>query len=95
MLAKIFGCFKIVLRKAGKGKDKSSRKFQMNLLVMENLFYGREVLENVRTFLASHCELLLTEVIEDLRLEGCNKTQTCAGFRSSKRSSFGRKSSRK
>jgi len=47
MLAKIFGCFKIVLRKSGKGKDKSARKFQMNLLVMENLFYGRDVLTNI------------------------------------------------
>ncbi|OBZ68491.1 1-phosphatidylinositol 3-phosphate 5-kinase FAB1, partial [Grifola frondosa] len=42
LLAKIFGCFKITFRKSqkyqGSGKSKST---QMNLLVMENLFYDR------------------------------------------------------
>ncbi|KAG6874420.1 hypothetical protein C0995_015156 [Termitomyces sp. Mi166 len=42
LLAKVFGCFKLTFRKTGKdrgpGKIKST---QMNLLVMENLFYDR------------------------------------------------------
>ncbi|KAG6842385.1 hypothetical protein C0991_007515 [Blastosporella zonata] len=42
LLAKVFGCFKLTFRKTGKdrgpGKSKST---QMNLLVMENLFYDR------------------------------------------------------
>ncbi|KAJ7201260.1 hypothetical protein GGX14DRAFT_656010 [Mycena pura] len=42
LLAKIFGCYKLTFRKTGKdrphGKSKST---QMNLLVMENLFYNR------------------------------------------------------
>ncbi|KAJ7086595.1 hypothetical protein C8R43DRAFT_311055 [Mycena crocata] len=43
LLAKIFGCYKLTFRKTGKdrappGKSKST---QMNLLVMENLFYDR------------------------------------------------------
>ncbi|KAF8079063.1 hypothetical protein FPV67DRAFT_1467356 [Lyophyllum atratum] len=42
LLAKHFGCFKLTFRKTGKdrgpGKSKST---QMNLLVMENLFYDR------------------------------------------------------
>ncbi|KAG5645340.1 hypothetical protein DXG03_006402 [Asterophora parasitica] len=42
LLAKHFGCFKLTFKKAGKdrgpGKSKST---QMNLLVMENLFYDR------------------------------------------------------
>ncbi|KAG5636971.1 hypothetical protein H0H81_006216 [Sphagnurus paluster] len=42
LLAKHFGCFKLTFKKTGKdrgsGKSKST---QMNLLVMENLFYDR------------------------------------------------------
>ncbi|KAJ7492182.1 hypothetical protein FB451DRAFT_1217284 [Mycena latifolia] len=43
LLAKIFGCYKLTFKKTGKdrapqGKSKST---QMNLLVMENLFYDR------------------------------------------------------
>ncbi|KAF9567866.1 hypothetical protein CPC08DRAFT_807848 [Agrocybe pediades] len=42
LLAKVFGCYKLTFRKTGKdrgpGKSKST---QMNLLVMENLFYDR------------------------------------------------------
>ncbi|KAJ3845538.1 hypothetical protein F5878DRAFT_599054 [Lentinula raphanica] len=43
LLAKVFGCYKITFRKTGSG-DKSqgkSKLTQMNLLVMENLFYDR------------------------------------------------------
>ncbi|CAK5280385.1 unnamed protein product [Mycena citricolor] len=43
LLAKIFGCYKLTFKKTGNrrgpGKSKST---QMNLLVMENLFYARE-----------------------------------------------------
>ncbi|KAJ6623112.1 hypothetical protein B0H10DRAFT_1873551 [Mycena sp. CBHHK59/15] len=42
LLAKVFGCYKLTFKKTGKdrgpGKSKST---QMNLLVMENLFYDR------------------------------------------------------
>ncbi|KAF9015759.1 hypothetical protein BDQ17DRAFT_1229974 [Cyathus striatus] len=42
LLAKVFGCYKLTFRKTGKdrghGKPKAT---QMNLLVMENLFYDR------------------------------------------------------
>lgn len=43
LLAKVFGCYKLVFRKATKDKEKSgkSKSTQMNLLVMENLFYER------------------------------------------------------
>ncbi|KAF8665459.1 hypothetical protein AX16_000477 [Volvariella volvacea WC 439] len=40
LLAKIFGCFKVTFKKSkGSGRFKST---QMNLLVMENLFYDRQ-----------------------------------------------------
>ena len=42
LLAKHFGCFKLTFKKTG--QDKGPGKFkstQMNLLVMENLFYDR------------------------------------------------------
>lgn len=42
LLAKVFGCYKLTFKRTGKdrgsGKSKST---QMNLLVMENLFYNR------------------------------------------------------
>ncbi|KZT72925.1 hypothetical protein DAEQUDRAFT_722557 [Daedalea quercina L-15889] len=42
LLAKIFGCFKITFRKTHSHGDPSKAKVtQMNLLVMENLFYDR------------------------------------------------------
>ncbi|CDO73161.1 hypothetical protein BN946_scf185007.g216 [Trametes cinnabarina] len=42
LLAKIFGCYKITFRKSHKHQSGSKFKVtQMNLLVMENLFYGR------------------------------------------------------
>ncbi|OSD06137.1 hypothetical protein PYCCODRAFT_1361249 [Trametes coccinea BRFM310] len=42
LLAKIFGCYKITFRKSHKHQSGSKSKVtQMNLLVMENLFYGR------------------------------------------------------
>ncbi|KAI0334482.1 hypothetical protein GY45DRAFT_1431675 [Cubamyces sp. BRFM 1775] len=42
LLAKIFGCFKITFRKSHKHQSGSKSKVtQMNLLVMENLFYDR------------------------------------------------------
>ncbi|KAL6307650.1 hypothetical protein BKA93DRAFT_926297 [Sparassis latifolia] len=42
LLAKIFGCFKITFRKTHKHQGASkSKATQMNLLVMENLFYDR------------------------------------------------------
>ncbi|KAJ2995344.1 hypothetical protein NUW54_g7405 [Trametes sanguinea] len=42
LLAKIFGCYKITFRKSHKHQSGSKPKVtQMNLLVMENLFYGR------------------------------------------------------
>ncbi|KIK70502.1 hypothetical protein GYMLUDRAFT_972544 [Collybiopsis luxurians FD-317 M1] len=43
LLAKVFGCYKLTFKKAG-SSDKSqgrSKSTQMNLLVMENLFYDR------------------------------------------------------
>ncbi|KAJ7292858.1 hypothetical protein C8J57DRAFT_1267311 [Mycena rebaudengoi] len=44
LLAKVFGCYKLTFKKTGKdrgpGKSKSTQ-MQMNLLVMENLFYDR------------------------------------------------------
>lgn len=42
LLAKVFGCYKLTFRKTGKGKGSGKFKStQMNLLVMENLFYDR------------------------------------------------------
>ncbi|TFK94955.1 hypothetical protein K466DRAFT_508385 [Polyporus arcularius HHB13444] len=42
LLAKIFGCYKITFRKSQKHQGTSKSKVtQMNLLVMENLFYDR------------------------------------------------------
>ena len=41
LLAKIFGCYKISFRKTHKDKGNRSKPTQMNLLVMENLFYDR------------------------------------------------------
>lgn len=41
LLAKIFGCFKISFRKTQKDRSSRSKPTQMNLLVMENLFYDR------------------------------------------------------
>ena len=41
LLAKIFGCYKISFRKTHKDRGSKSKSMQMNLLVMENLFYDR------------------------------------------------------
>ncbi|KAF8910046.1 hypothetical protein CPB84DRAFT_1812789 [Gymnopilus junonius] len=42
LLAKVFGCYKLTFRKTGKDKGPGkSKSMQMNLLVMENLFYDR------------------------------------------------------
>ena len=43
LLAKIFGCYKITFRKTQKHQNSTnkSKSTQMNLLVMENLFYDR------------------------------------------------------
>ena len=42
-LAKVFGCYKLTWKRAGKDRNtgKSYKSTQMNLLVMENLFYDR------------------------------------------------------
>jgi 1-phosphatidylinositol-3-phosphate 5-kinase len=40
LLAKIFGCYKITFKKTDENGSKS-KVTQMNLLVMENLFYDR------------------------------------------------------
>lgn len=42
LLAKIFGCYKITFKKTQKDRGNKSKSFQMNLLVMENLFYDRQ-----------------------------------------------------
>lgn len=42
LLAKIFGCYKITFRKSHKHQPGNKSKVtQMNLLVMENLFYDK------------------------------------------------------
>ncbi|TFK41916.1 hypothetical protein BDQ12DRAFT_677375 [Crucibulum laeve] len=42
LLAKVFGCYKLTFKKTGKDKGPGkSKTTQMNLLVMENLFYDR------------------------------------------------------
>ncbi|TRM61544.1 hypothetical protein BD626DRAFT_631658 [Schizophyllum amplum] len=43
LLAKVFGCYKLTWKRAGKDRTtgKSYKSTQMNLLVMENLFYDR------------------------------------------------------
>lgn len=42
LLAKVFGCYKLTFKKNSKDKNSGkSNSFQMNLLVMENLFYDR------------------------------------------------------
>ncbi|PCH34128.1 hypothetical protein WOLCODRAFT_113216 [Wolfiporia cocos MD-104 SS10] len=41
LLAKIFGCFKITFRKTQRQSSSRYKAAQMNLLVMENLFYDR------------------------------------------------------
>ena len=45
LLAKIFGIYKLVFKKVAKDKERSvkSKHTQMNLLVMENLFYKQKV----------------------------------------------------
>ncbi|PPQ76863.1 hypothetical protein CVT24_008633 [Panaeolus cyanescens] len=45
LLAKVFGCYKLTFRRTGTGKDRvqgKTKSTQMNLLVMENLFYDRQ-----------------------------------------------------
>ncbi|KAI5124133.1 hypothetical protein M0805_000944 [Coniferiporia weirii] len=41
LLAKVFGCYKLVFRKTAKEKSSRSKSTSMNLLVMENLFYDK------------------------------------------------------
>ncbi|GLB35735.1 putative protein present in Fab1, YOTB, Vac1, and EEA1 [Lyophyllum shimeji] len=41
LLAKVFGCFKLTFKKTGDRGPGKSKSTQMNLLVMENLFYDR------------------------------------------------------
>ncbi|EPQ60145.1 hypothetical protein GLOTRDRAFT_134891 [Gloeophyllum trabeum ATCC 11539] len=41
LLAKVFGCYKIAFRKTKDNGSGRSKSLQMNLLVMENLFYDR------------------------------------------------------
>ena len=41
LLAKIFGVFKITFRKTQKDRGSKAKATQMNLMVMENLFYDR------------------------------------------------------
>ncbi len=42
LLAKVFGCYKISFKKSGRDKPNGRWKStQMNLIVMENLFYDR------------------------------------------------------
>lgn len=42
LLAKVFGCYKISFKKSGKDRPQGRWKStQMNLMVMENLFYDR------------------------------------------------------
>jgi 1-phosphatidylinositol-3-phosphate 5-kinase len=42
LLAKVFGCYKISFKKSGQDKGGGRWKStQMNLIVMENLFYDR------------------------------------------------------
>lgn len=42
LLAKVFGCYKVSYRKSGKDKGPNkSKSMQINLLVMENLFYDK------------------------------------------------------
>lgn len=57
LLAKVFGCYKLTFKKTGisdKGQGKSK---QMNLLVMENLFYDRrfsKVIISLSMFYVTH-----------------------------------------
>lgn len=42
LLAKVFGCYKLTFKKASREKGTGKSKYtQMNLVVMENLFYDR------------------------------------------------------
>ena len=56
LLAKIFGCFKISFKKTHKEKSSRTKTTQMNLLVMENLFYDRQFSKVLR-FLYFICSL--------------------------------------
>ena len=70
LLAKIFGCFKITFRKTHNHGDPSKAKVtQMNLLVMENLFYDRRF-SKVMSATASQCPLTATRHGIDLRSQG-------------------------
>lgn len=59
LLAKIFGCYKISFRKTHKDRGSKSKPTQMNLLVMENLFYDRRF-SKVRT--TARASVLVTHV---------------------------------
>lgn len=41
LLAKVFGCYKLIFRKTEKVKSGRVKSTSMNLLVMENLFYDK------------------------------------------------------
>ncbi|EFI28703.1 1-phosphatidylinositol-3-phosphate 5-kinase [Coprinopsis cinerea okayama7 len=41
LLAKVFGCYKLTAKKISKERSSGKKSTQMNLLVMENLFYDR------------------------------------------------------
>jgi 1-phosphatidylinositol-3-phosphate 5-kinase len=49
LLAKIFGCYKLTFKKAGKDKGPAKSK-SMNLLVMENLLYDRRYAKVSKNF---------------------------------------------
>jgi hypothetical protein len=51
LLAKIFGCYKLTFKKTSKDRAPSgkSKSTQMNLLVMENLFYDRRFSKVIST----------------------------------------------
>lgn len=76
LLAKIFGCFKITFRKTHSHGDSNKAKVtQMNLLVMENLFYDRRFSKVVPVTIPSVTLITLRCGI-DLRPQGLYSQST-------------------
>ncbi|KIY46344.1 hypothetical protein FISHEDRAFT_47454 [Fistulina hepatica ATCC 64428] len=57
LLAKVFGCYKLTFKKTSQDKGKGKTKtMQMNLLVMENLFYDRRFSKaSIASCIDQHC----------------------------------------
>jgi 1-phosphatidylinositol-3-phosphate 5-kinase len=69
LLAKIFGCFKVSYKTANHSGPDKPRTTQMNLVVMENLFYDRRF-SRVRVCSRCFSSTYAVCLLPDLRSEG-------------------------